>query len=369
MKINRWNITYGLMVFTFLVVSCQAQKGVITNIANIIESPTKADRSLEYVINSSKLSLDADQSSPRISFEKVVHNFGDIAIKEKRECEFRFKNIGHGLLQMGEIKSTCGCTLPRLSQKEYKPGEESIIKVKYSGSNKSESVVKHIFVLTNDPENPKVKLTIKARVLQYIEITPSKLQLSLKKNANIPIIKLKSKDGKLFSIKNCISSKSAIETEFDPNVVANEFVISPKADMQILKENRKGKIKFYLSHPRCCSVTLPYEVPTQFQTKPSMIMLHNVTPDELHIREIVVKNINKEQFEIKSISSKNGYVKVISKEQCAGDIKLKLQVTVPPIKTEQKYFRDFLGIKMDNSEKLIVRLNGFYHRSCFQSGM
>ena len=101
----------------------------------------------------------------------------------------------------------------------------------------------------------------------------------------------------------------------------------------------------------------------------STIFLHNVTPDELHIREIVIKSINKEQFKIKSISSKNGYVKVISKEQNAGGIKLKLQITSPPIKTEQRYFRDFLSIEVEDDKKLTVHLKGFYHRSCFQSGM
>ena len=101
----------------------------------------------------------AQTAEPEVVFESKVYDFGELGIKEKGECEFRFKNVGEGLLKIGKIKATCGCTIPQLSKKEYRFNEEGTIKVKYSGQSKPGSIVKHIFVSTNDKENSRVMLT------------------------------------------------------------------------------------------------------------------------------------------------------------------------------------------------------------------
>ena len=60
---------------------------------------------------------------PRISFEKTVCDLGDIGQGTKNECEFRFTNTGRGLLKIGKISRTCGCTVFKLDKKEYAPNE------------------------------------------------------------------------------------------------------------------------------------------------------------------------------------------------------------------------------------------------------
>jgi len=60
---------------------------------------------------------------PRVSFEKTVHNFGELGIGEKGRSQFKFKNTGMALLKIGGITASCGCTVPTLSKKEYQPGE------------------------------------------------------------------------------------------------------------------------------------------------------------------------------------------------------------------------------------------------------
>ena len=64
-----------------------------------------------------------EKPHPKISFQKTVHDFGEVGIKEKGQCQFKFKNTGTALLKIGEITASCGCTVPTLSKKEYQPGE------------------------------------------------------------------------------------------------------------------------------------------------------------------------------------------------------------------------------------------------------
>ncbi len=302
-------------------------------------------------------------AEPKIVFGSKVHNFGNLGIKEKAECEFRFKNAGQAPLKIGKIKSTCGCTVPSLSKKEYEPSEKGVIKIKYSGQNKPGSVAKHIYVSTSDKKNSKVKLTIKAKVIHLIEVAPQKLQLSWnKKNAGMTVITIKSEDGKGFSIKGFSASKDVIKAEFDPNAVASKFVLKPKIDLQKLKKFRSGSIRINLTHPKCSYVTIPYEVPSKFQCQPSRIVLHNIMPNKPQIKELLIKNTEKKQFEIESISSRRGYIKAISQQPDNDKIKLKLQVTPPPTRAKVSHFSDDLFIKIKNDEKLTIACSGFYAR-------
>jgi hypothetical protein len=74
----------------------------------------------------------AEKLLPSISFEKTVCDLGDVGQGTKNTCEFRFTNTGRGLLEIGKINRTCGCTAFKLDKKEYAPNETGTIKVIYT---------------------------------------------------------------------------------------------------------------------------------------------------------------------------------------------------------------------------------------------
>ena len=173
MKTNQFALRYALLTFLFsLPIACRQQTA---------KPPAQGKKPM------------IEKPSPRLSFEKTVHNFGDVGIKEKGQCQFKFKNNGTALLKIGEITASCGCTAPSLSKKEYQPSEEGVIEVKYKGKSKSGPVAERIFVPTNDPANRKITLMVTAKVVRQVEVTPERFQLSLSKdNAGMPDITLKS---------------------------------------------------------------------------------------------------------------------------------------------------------------------------------
>jgi len=67
--------------------------------------------------------LAAEGLLPGVSFEKKVFDLGDVGQGTKNECEFRFTNTGRGLLKIGKISRTCGCTAFHLDKKQYAPNE------------------------------------------------------------------------------------------------------------------------------------------------------------------------------------------------------------------------------------------------------
>jgi len=60
---------------------------------------------------------------PSISFKKTVCDLGNVGQGTKNTCEFKFINTGRGLLKIGKISRTCGCTVFQLDKKEYPPNE------------------------------------------------------------------------------------------------------------------------------------------------------------------------------------------------------------------------------------------------------
>ena len=114
------------------------------------------------------------QSGPEITFEKVVHDYGDVPFNGNGACEFRFTNTGDAPLVIQKPKSSCGCTVPSWPDKPILPGESDVIKVTYRTS-RCGSFNKTVTVTSNAVKNSTVVLHIKGRVLeQPAETLPEK---------------------------------------------------------------------------------------------------------------------------------------------------------------------------------------------------
>jgi len=80
-------------------------------------------------------------------------------------------------LILAYFSSRCGCAVAKLEKKEYAPGESGTIKVIYTAPRTASTAARHIYVSCNDKANPKVRLTIKAKVVQMVQADPAKLLL------------------------------------------------------------------------------------------------------------------------------------------------------------------------------------------------
>lgn len=116
----------------------------------------------------------------KIEFEKTAINFGEIEEGEAVNVEFTFKNSGDELLVINSVHPSCGCTVARLKQKKYKPGEEGVIPIRFlSAGFGGTKVLKSITINSSDQKNPSIRLVITGNVslksFARIEITPEKI--------------------------------------------------------------------------------------------------------------------------------------------------------------------------------------------------
>jgi len=320
---------------------------------------------------------------PRIEFKSVAQNFGDIGPETSHTTKFEFKNAGGAPLKIAHVQGCCGSVVRGVRDgQEFASGESGTIEVEYRTGTYPGSLVRRITVQTNDPNQRDgiVNLTIKANVVYRIEYSPNRVNLFPKKeNAGCSPITLKSTDGKRFSISGFRTTANTLTAAFDPNAKATEFVLRPKADVAKLARNPRGQISINLTHPECTSVLIPYDVLPEFSVTRSQLTLFNLKANEPIQQEIWVLSNYDEDFEIESISSERGTMKVLEAKKvpaaaktagAAGDsertgprYQVRIEITPPAMEDKRSTLSDVLEIKIKGGETLTVQCRGFYAAS------
>ncbi len=106
----------------------------------------------------------SQEMKPEISFEKTVIDYGTVNKGDNGVREFVFKNSGNAPLIISNVKSTCGCTIPKKPEKPILPGESEKIQVKYD-TKRVGFIRKSITVTSNAASSPTTILKIKGQVV------------------------------------------------------------------------------------------------------------------------------------------------------------------------------------------------------------
>ncbi|WP_242085408.1 DUF1573 domain-containing protein [Aestuariivivens sediminis] len=114
----------------------------------------------------------------KIEFKSDVIDYGTIDKGSNGVRVFEFTNTGDEPLIISQVKSSCGCTIPKKPKDPILPGQTGEIEVKYD-TNRVNPIRKTITVISN-AETPTVALKIKGLV-----VDPSKESVLEKKDKSI----------------------------------------------------------------------------------------------------------------------------------------------------------------------------------------
>lgn len=102
----------------------------------------------------------------KISQEKL--DFGTVNEGEKIERTFEIKNEGEGLLEITNVRTSCGCTLASVGSKKLKPGETTEVKVVFDTRGYQGKTEKYVYIESNDPAEGFKTLVIEG----IVKVTP-----------------------------------------------------------------------------------------------------------------------------------------------------------------------------------------------------
>lgn len=112
----------------------------------------------------------AQEKIAKIEFKTDVIDYGTIDKGSDGVRVFEFTNTGNAPLIISNVKSTCGCTVPKKPKGPILPGATGKIEVKYD-TNRVNPIRKTITV-TSNADTPTVALKIKGLV-----VDPSKINV------------------------------------------------------------------------------------------------------------------------------------------------------------------------------------------------
>ena len=106
---------------------------------------------------------------PVLEFDKKEHDFGTIEAKTPVETVFSYKNAGDAPLVITDIKSSCGCTVPKdWSREPLASGESGKFTVKFNGSG-ANKVTKTITVTANTEKGSEI-----VKITAFVKPDPNK---------------------------------------------------------------------------------------------------------------------------------------------------------------------------------------------------
>ncbi|MHC4528229.1 MAG: DUF1573 domain-containing protein, partial [Planctomycetota bacterium] len=298
----------------------------------------------------------AQIGTPKITFEKVLHDFGKIEPATTSICEFAFTNTGDGPLEIRRVRTCCGIRAKlKDGKKVYKPQESGTVMVTFNSARFRGVLEKVLHVLSNDIEQPRAPLRIRAIIVKKVQPDPAQLKLSLRdKNAGCPNITLTSTDGQPFAVKGFSSTDDFITAPFDSSADATQVILEPKVDMAKLRSVSNGKVRISLTHPKCSVLTIPFEVLAEFTAEPASIMIRDVEPEKPIRKEVWVVNNYDQDFEVESATSRKGMVKLLRQEKVGKRYKLELEITPPAVKSQTRIFYDKFIVNMKGGERLSI---------------
>ena len=121
--------------------------------------------------------VNAQIVGPKITVSETDYEFGKIAPGVEVTHDFLITNTGGDVLDIQRVRASCGCTAAAPKKDQLKPGESTTINVKFNSAGRSGAQKKYVYISSNDPDNPEIRLTFTAEIVERSELKNSEAEL------------------------------------------------------------------------------------------------------------------------------------------------------------------------------------------------
>jgi hypothetical protein len=206
-------------------------------------------------------------SGPKIIFDKKTHDYGKVRYGDKVTEEFTFSNAGDETLIIEQLRATCGCTKAIQGSREIPRNGKSKIVAEFDTSDLRPGMKKKsIFVHSNDPDSPVVKLVLLADVVRDVNLSPPSLAKKLSEfvdTVTFPV-KITNSSDKAVSVTGLHSSAPDVKAALEPQTFTVEskgtahFEVKVKLEKEPGRSFYMGRLQISTNHPRENEIELGY---------------------------------------------------------------------------------------------------------------
>jgi len=114
----------------------------------------------------------AESAAPRVDASEPVYQFGAMQRGTTKSHKFVVRNAGQSPLTLKVGNTTCKCTIGSVSDQPIPPGEAVKVKLEWSALVNPGLFRQTATILTNDPLNPRLELSVEGEVTEATGVYP-----------------------------------------------------------------------------------------------------------------------------------------------------------------------------------------------------
>ncbi len=241
-------------------------------------------------------------------FEKTTHDFGSVARNSKTEYEFKLKNLFKENVHIASVRSSCGCTSPRIEKNWLKSHEQGAIIAKINTDTFRGSKGATLTVTIDRPFPARVQLHVKVNIRDDLLLTPASVQFgSVQRGAaaerSLEVSFTKRDDWRILGVNsaNAHLSGEVVTVRRDRGRVSYQLRIRLDADTPagylqdhlMLVTNDRGRTEI--------PIRVDAHVTLALSVSPATLSMGVVRPGETVRRQLVVRSTK--PFRIKQITA------------------------------------------------------------------
>ena len=322
----------------FLVFESVNKSGVtITDPADKYESPLTWDKlseiwSGELLIFDKKKGHRGNLKQVPLAFtESPTFDFGKVIGGSKIKHTFSIKNIGQKDLKIISVTETCACTASVPTRSEILPGKTGKISVILTVPDSNGTIEENIFVLTDDPIQNTLVLTLKGEAFTPLKTFPQNVAFGTQLPLKTPVTKRVS----LHAQEHTHIQGVRIDTEHITATLKNKEGI-PHVDVRLLTTLPIGKFVHnihidyeYKGQQTVYTIPVFGEILSDLRVVPKRLFLGLIKDVASVSKTITISSRNKQPFEIRAVKTDTQFVSVTFKKD-ESETAYKVTMTLSP---------------------------------------
>ena len=108
----------------------------------------------------------------RLSVSPTAFDFGNVLPDKVLQRDVALRNVGDADLVIKDVLTTCDCTVVGEYAKRLAPGAGTSLRVQLTTPRLEGRTEQRVSIETNDPERPKVEVTVAATVVAAPKTAP-----------------------------------------------------------------------------------------------------------------------------------------------------------------------------------------------------
>ena len=114
----------------------------------------------------------SSENQPKLTIDSVKYDAGEVYEGNKIMHTYTIKNVGTAQLNIKAVKAGWGCTVAKFDE-AILPGQEGKVTLHVNTKNRKGKVTQSATIISDDPNNPQIKIYLSGTIKQIISIEPS----------------------------------------------------------------------------------------------------------------------------------------------------------------------------------------------------